>query len=88
MQIQKLQAIIESKENLTAKEGKLIKDLERKNVTLVMEVERLNSILKQKLTELEALRSEEGTSKKCSDEVELWKGKFVTLNKQYHASQE
>lgn len=31
----------------------IIRDLEKKNATLVMEVERLNRILKQKLTELE-----------------------------------
>lgn len=56
-------------------------------MTLVMGVERLSLVLKQKLTELVGLRSEEGISKKCFEE-ELWKEKFVTLNKQYHASQE
>ncbi|CAD8045665.1 unnamed protein product [Paramecium sonneborni] len=105
-QIQKLQIIIEQKDLMirelsmqkdcncnkqTKNEQKIIvRDLEKKNATLVMEVERLNKILKQKLTELEnqTSRSCEENHKKYLEEIEIWKNKFLSINKQYHISQE
>ncbi|KAM3134015.1 hypothetical protein pb186bvf_013857 [Paramecium bursaria] len=68
-------------------DNKIVKDLEKKNTTLVMEVERLNNILKMKLTELENQQMRQ-TDPKIIEELEMWKNKFIQLNKQYHQSQE
>ncbi|CAD8139846.1 unnamed protein product [Paramecium octaurelia] len=105
-QIQKLQIIIEQKDlmirelsmqkdcncnkQIKNEQKLIIRDLEKKNATLVMEVERLNKILKQKLTELEnqTSRSCEENHKKYLEEIEIWKNKFLSINKQYHISQE
>ncbi|CAK78973.1 unnamed protein product (macronuclear) [Paramecium tetraurelia] len=105
-QIQKLQIIIEQKDlmirelsmqkdcncnkQIKNEQKVIIRDLEKKNATLVMEVERLNKILKQKLTELEnqTSRSCEENHKKYLEEIDIWKSKFLSINKQYHISQE
>ncbi|CAD8134933.1 unnamed protein product [Paramecium octaurelia] len=105
-QIQKLQIIIEQKDlmirelsmqkdcncnkQIKNEQKLIIRDLEKKNATLVMEVERLNKILKQKLTELEnqTSRSCEENHKKYLEEIDIWKNKFLSINKQYHISQE